>query len=175
MQYSLIKSFSIVIVLALLIPVSCAQHETVQHDEKEKSFINSKGETIDKIYLTRDEWSERLSDQAYYVLRQAGTERAFTGKYWDHHLDGIYTCGGCGLSLFDSDTKFESGTGWPSFYQPIDKTHVGESRDVMLGIPRTEVHCHRCGGHLGHVFGDGPAPTGLRYCINSVSLGFEPD
>ena len=110
----------------------------------------------------------------YNVLREKGTERAFTGEYWDNNEKGTYFCGACQLAVFDSDTKFESGTGWPSFYKPIDKTHVGEDRDVTMGMVRTEVHCNRCGGHLGHVFDDGPAPTGLRYCMNSVSLGFKP-
>lgn len=159
--------------IPLLLCISChAQNETVH--ETEPSFVNQKGERIERISLSEDEWKVKLSDQEFYVLRKQGTERAFTGRYWDHHEKGIYTCAACALPLFSSETKFESGTGWPSFYQPIDENHVAEERDVTLGMVRTEVHCNKCGGHLGHVFDDGPRPTGLRYCMNSVSLGFEP-
>ena len=170
-----LKPICIYIILASIIPISCAQQDTVSHGAPADSFVNTQGEIIEKLYLTKREWAERLTDQGYFVLRQSGTERAFTGKYWNYHEAGIFQCAGCGLPLFSSKTKFESGTGWPSFYQPVDNTHVGESRDVLFGIPRTEVHCNRCGGHLGHVFRDGPAPTGLRYCINSVSLEFDRD
>jgi peptide-methionine (R)-S-oxide reductase len=118
------------------------------------------------------QWKKRLSDQGYSVLREEGTERAFSGTYWDHHEEGIYTCGGCQLPLFGSETKFDSGTGWPSFTQAIDKRYITQNVDMAYGMARTEVECARCGGHLGHVFPDGPKPTGLRFCINSVSLGF---
>lgn len=125
-----------------------------------------------KINLTEDEWKSRLNDMEFYVLRKEGTERAFTGDLWDHHEKGTYVCAGCGLPLFHSDTKFDSGTGWPSFYQPIAKDCIADFEDDSHGMDRTEVECARCGGHQGHVFPDGPPPTGLRYCINSVSLNF---
>ncbi len=120
------------------------------------------------------EWKEALTPEAYHVLREAGTERAFSGKYWNHHEEGVYVCAACRQKLFDSKTKFESGTGWPSFYEPIDPKAVEERSDTSLMMTRTEVRCSRCGGHLGHVFDDGPKPTGLRYCINSGALLFEP-
>jgi len=128
---------------------------------------------VHKLVKTDAEWHKQLSEQAYYVTRKAGTERAFTGQYWDNHEKGLYRCICCGTALFTSDTKFESGTGWPSFWAPIAKENVQEHEDRSLGgILRIEVLCHRCDAHLGHVFDDGPRPTGLRYCMNSVSLRF---
>lgn len=120
------------------------------------------------------EWRESLTPEQYRVLRGKGTEPAFTGAYWDHSEEGTYLCAGCGLELFASAQKFDSGTGWPSFWRPVAPDRVGIETDLSHGMRRTEVHCARCGGHLGHVFNDGPEPTGLRYCINSVSLRFEP-
>lgn len=124
---------------------------------------------------TEEQWREELDEEQYRVLRQKGTERAFTGAYWDHHDQGVYRCAGCHTPLFESATKFESGSGWPSFYEAIDPDAVLEERDTSHGMIRTEVMCRKCGGHLGHVFPDGPQPTGQRFCINSVSLDFEPE
>jgi peptide-methionine (R)-S-oxide reductase len=132
------------------------------------------GDTIlTKVVKTKDEWQKQLGNGLpYEVLREKGTERAFTGKYWNNHEEGTYNCAACDLPLFSSKTKFESGTGWPSFYEPIKKSHVDDHRDNSHGMSRDEVVCARCDSHLGHVFDDGPKPTGLRYCMNSVSLTF---
>jgi peptide-methionine (R)-S-oxide reductase len=145
--------------LLLLAAISYAQTTT-----------NKKGFEVVKADA---EWKKQLSPEAYTVLRKKGTERAFSGALWDNHETGIYYCAGCGNELFSSAHKFESGTGWPSFYKPIAKGKVIDEVDNSYGMTRTEVICARCGGHLGHVFEDGPDPTGLRYCMNSVSMTFK--
>ncbi len=126
------------------------------------------------VRRTDAQWREQLTDMQYRVLREVGTERAFSGEYWNEHGDGIYHCAGCDNELFDAATKFDSGTGWPSFYRPIDEGAVVEREDRSAGRVRTEVVCANCGGHLGHVFTDGPQPTGLRYCVNSAAMKLKP-
>jgi peptide-methionine (R)-S-oxide reductase len=129
---------------------------------------------MQKIEKPDASWRQELTPEQYHVLREKGTERAFTGIYWDEHTPGLYRCAACGNPLFSSDTKFESGTGWPSFTNPVEDGSVDTETDRSLFMSRTEVHCSKCGGHLGHLFPDGPRPTGLRYCINSASLMLEP-
>ena len=127
----------------------------------------------DERTVDRNELKQRLTPEQYHVTQEKGTERAFTGEYWDEKRDGVYRCIVCGEPLFSSETKYDSGTGWPSFFQPLDPDRVEEEQDTALGMRRTEVHCAKCGAHLGHIFPDGPQPTGTRYCLNSSSLQFE--
>jgi peptide-methionine (R)-S-oxide reductase len=141
---------------------SCKRRNTTQGMER-------------KIIKSEDEWRTRLTSEQYSVCRQKGTERAFTGRYWNNHEPGIYRCAACGMELFSSDAKFDSGTGWPSFSAPIAPERVQTAEDSSHSMRRTEVMCAACDSHLGHVFDDGPQPTGLRYCLNSVSLDFSPE
>lgn len=161
-------------VLALIVILS-AGYAAQQKAQSDKNKNKRESTMTDKVEKTEEQWRKELTPEQYHVLREAGTEGAFTGAYWNNHDKGTYHCAACGLPLFTSNTKYDSGTGWPSFYTPIAKNSVIEEVDRTLGMTRTEVKCRRCGSHLGHVFDDGPKPTGLRYCMNSISLKLEKE
>jgi len=165
--------------LAVILLLSVTDRTRAAGDENQVVRIYSvkTGVYTDLPYVKKSatQWREVLTKEQFHILREEGTERAFTGKLWDNHRAGIYRCAGCGTDLFSSGTKYDSGTGWPSFWQPVDSGNIREVEDNSIFARRVEVECARCGGHLGHVFKDGPAPTGLRYCINSASLTFVED
>jgi peptide-methionine (R)-S-oxide reductase len=168
---------SIITIASLWIYITNAGSTTMAkiNNLNKPDSTNHNGVNMDnKVVKTDEEWMKELSPEEYRILREKGTERAFTGKYWDHHEFGTYICAACSTALFESDTKFDSGCGWPSYFEPIEKNNVIYIEDKTHGMVRTEVICAKCGGHLGHVFDDGPPPTGLRYCINSGSLKFIP-
>jgi methionine-R-sulfoxide reductase len=164
---------------ALIIASSNTTQDPEVNEMVQVRVFNREGELVGpvespKLVLSDAEWQKRLTPEQFTVLRAKGTERPFCGTLLDNKLQGVYTCIGCGLPLFSSDSKFNSGTGWPSFFQPIAKENVPEHRDISHGMVRVEILCARCDGHLGHVFDDGPRPTGLRFCLNSESLSFTP-
>ncbi len=152
--------------------IRCTSLPETQSKEESNKLSQEKKPNIMK---TEEEWKKILTPEQYRILREKGTERAFTGEYWNHHSEGEYHCAGCGAPLFESSSKFDSGCGWPSYFKPAQDNAVTEHLDKSHGMIRTEVTCSKCGGHLGHVFTDGPAPTGLRYCINSASIKFVPE
>lgn len=161
-------------VLAVMLIGLCAQIRPAAAAEQIKVYSVEEGKYVmtEKVVRSKEEWRKVLTPEQFHILREKGTEKAYSGKLWDNHEHGIYRCAACGLDLFLSDTKFESGTGWPSFTAPVAPENIQTEKDRSFFMTRTEVLCARCGGHLGHVFDDGPEPTGLRYCINSAALDF---
>jgi len=172
------KDTILVLIIGGMIAANCQNTPAGDHvigqvqtnNEMQMNDQKTPGNSNEKVTKTDEEWKKELTPEQFRVLRQHGTESAYSGIYWDNHETGVYVCAGCGQELFSSFTKFDSGTGWPSYYAPIDEKGVEETKDNSYGMVRTEVHCSRCGGHLGHVFDDGPKPTGLRYCINSAAI-----
>lgn len=169
--------YLIILISSIIMACNSGQQPVSTNDADNKMpavmvATNMTNDSIPKVVKTEDEWKAQLTDKEFYILREKGTERSFTSDLLGNKKEGTYVCAGCALPLFNSDTKFKSGTGWPSFWEPIKEGHVVEEADYSYGMKRVEVLCGSCDGHLGHVFEDGPRPTGLRYCINGVSLDF---